>query len=65
MYNNDYFSKKMGFVIDDMQFETKEAAYAYLRDTCCMEEEDCDSFLRRLVREYAARVRGSLRKGAM
>lgn len=62
MYNNDYFSKKMGYIIDEKRFESKEEAYAYLHDTCCMEGAYCESFLRRLVREYMARVRNAQRK---
>ncbi|WP_191396125.1 hypothetical protein [Flavonifractor sp. An306] len=64
MYSNDYFSQKMGFVIDDTHFETKEAAYAYLHDTCYMEAADCEAFLRRMIRDYLVRVRAAMRKEA-
>jgi hypothetical protein len=64
MYNNDYFSQRMGFVIDDNSFPTKEAAYSYLHDVCCMEAEDCETFLSRMVRDYKSRVHAAVRKEA-
>lgn len=64
MYSNDYFTQKMGFVIDETQFKTREAAYAYLHDTCYMEDKDCEAFLRRLIREYMVRVHAAMRKEA-
>lgn len=55
----DYFSKRMGYVIDDVPLGTREAAFAYLVDKCGMEDMEAESFLHRVRNEYLARVRAA------
>lgn len=60
---SDYYSRRMGFVIDDVSFPTKESAFFYLVDECCMDDSEAESFLDRIRREYMARLRTATAKG--
>lgn len=57
---NDYFSKRMGFVIDDTPM-SRNAAFSYLVNVCGMDEDEADVCLNRLYREYLSRVRAAKR----
>ena len=57
MFNNDYFCKSEGFVIDGISVGGREKAFSYLVNTCFMEAEEAASYLARILRDYARRIR--------
>ena len=59
MYDYDYFTKRMGYVIDDVPLGSREAAYDYLVTKCVMDYTEAESFLHRIRSEYLARVRAA------
>lgn len=57
----DYFSKRMGYVIDDVPLGTREKAYDYLVVKCGMDDSEAESFLHRIRSEYLGRIRAAKR----
>lgn len=55
----DYFSKRMGYVIDDEPLGSRDAAFNYLVMKCGMDDSEADSFLHRIRSEYLARIRAA------
>ena len=43
MYDYDYFTKRMGYVIDDVPLGSREAAYDYLVTKCGMDDTEAES----------------------
>ena len=64
MFGNDYFTKRMGYVIDSKSLGGHEKAQRYLMDTCGMEEEEAESYLRRIYRDYKQRCRAAAAQNA-
>ncbi len=52
--NGDYYSRYLGYVIEERTFASEAAAIEFLLDTCGMTEGEADSYLYRLRHEYAA-----------
>lgn len=55
----DYFSKRMGYVIDDEPLGSREEAHDYLVTKCGMDDDEAESFLHRIRSEYLAQVRAA------
>lgn len=55
----DYFSKRMGYVIDDEPLGSREEAYNYLVMKCGMDDAEAESFLYRIRSEYLAQIRAA------
>lgn len=55
----DYFSKRMGYVIDDVAIGGRQAAFRHLMDVCGMSEIEADSYLDRIRKAYLKNVKAA------
>lgn len=57
--SRDYFSRKMGFVIENHIFQDEERARRYMMRICCMSAEESTTYLNRLRKAYMSRIRAA------
>lgn len=56
---NDYFSKKLGYIIEERNLGGRENAKKYLVKACDMTSDEADSYLARLRNAYFANRKGA------
>lgn len=49
---NDYYSGKLGYIIEGITFRTFASASCYLQEKCFMETDEASHYLTTLARNY-------------
>lgn len=57
--SGDYYSRQVGFVIENHPFRDEERARRYMMRTCFMSEEESTTYLNRLRRAYIQHIRAA------
>ena len=57
--SGDYYSRQMGFVIENQIFRDEERAKRYMMRTCYMSEEESTTYLNRLRIAYMQHIRAA------
>lgn len=54
-FGEDYFSRRMGFIIEGLSFKTADAATRHLREKCDMNSNEATRYIKRLLKEAQER----------